>query len=55
MHKYQYGNTRTEDLLQVMSEVSGKDITGIMMPWINQPCFPELRITRVSKDTYHLK
>jgi len=33
--KYQYGNTRTENLLQVMTEVSGKDVIGIMTPWLS--------------------
>jgi aminopeptidase N len=54
MYKYQYSNTKTEDLLAIMDNVSGKDITGVMLPWLNQPCFPELCITRVSNNTFKL-
>ena len=34
MQKYAYQNTKTEDLLRIMSEVSGKDVIGVFMPWI---------------------
>lgn len=34
MHRFAYKNTKTEDLLKVMSEVSGKDLLGVFTPWI---------------------
>jgi aminopeptidase N len=34
MQKYAYKNTTSEDLLQVMTEISGKDVIGVFTPWI---------------------
>jgi aminopeptidase N len=34
MERFAYKNTKTEDLLQVMSDVSGKDLIGVFIPWI---------------------
>lgn len=34
MERFAFKNTKTEDLLQVMSDVSGKDLIGVFIPWI---------------------
>jgi aminopeptidase N len=54
MHRFAYKNTTTADLLTVMDEVSGKNVKEVFTPWINQPCFPEVHITRISSTSYQL-
>lgn len=44
----------TVDLLRVMDEVSGLNVSEVFIPWIRQPCFPELLIKRLSPTTYEL-
>jgi|LauGreDrversion4_2_1035121.scaffolds.fasta_scaffold97966_3 aminopeptidase N len=34
MHRFAYKNATSEDLLAVMSEVSGKDLVSVFTPWI---------------------
>ena len=54
MNKYAYGTTTTADLLRVMDEVSGKRVTEVFTPWIEQPCFPEVFVQRISQNQYQL-
>ena len=45
MQKHAYGNTETEDLWKVWSEVSGKDIGKIMSTWTKVTGYPYITIT----------
>ncbi|KAM5441604.1 hypothetical protein MferCBS31731_003285 [Microsporum ferrugineum] len=40
-----YGNATTNDLWSALSEVSGKDVTSFMDPWIRKIGFPVVNIT----------
>ncbi|CDW90785.1 puromycin-sensitive aminopeptidase [Stylonychia lemnae] len=55
MKQYQYRNASTAELFQVMSEVSGKPVAKVFHKWIQQPCFPEILVTKVSEKQYKLR
>lgn len=44
MSKHAYGNTETVDLWNAWSEVSGKDISGLMATWTKVTGYPYLRV-----------
>jgi aminopeptidase N len=44
MKRFKYGNTVTADLWAVLSEVSGKDVRGMMEAWTKQTGFPILSL-----------
>lgn len=54
MKRHAFGNTTTFDLLRAIDEVSNKDITSVVMPWLEQPCFPKVSLQRVSAKEYKL-
>ena len=55
MIKYQGKCAVTEDLLEIFEKVSGKPISKLMLPWIEQKCFPELLIRRLSEQEYEIE
>lgn len=48
--QHAYGNTSREDLWQAMSKASGKDISGLMTPWIERPGMPVISIEQNKKQ-----
>eukprot|EP00607_Mallomonas_marina_P001471 CAMPEP_0182426326 /NCGR_PEP_ID=MMETSP1167-20130531/12807_1 /TAXON_ID=2988 /ORGANISM="Mallomonas Sp, Strain CCMP3275" /LENGTH=769 /DNA_ID=CAMNT_0024607665 /DNA_START=333 /DNA_END=2642 /DNA_ORIENTATION=+ len=44
MKRHQYSNTITTDLWAAWSEVSGKDVCGLMTSWTNQMGYPYLSV-----------
>ncbi|KAF3894071.1 Glutamyl aminopeptidase [Trichophyton interdigitale] len=42
---HKYGNATTNDLWSALSEVSGKDVTAFMDPWIRKIGFPVVNVT----------
>lgn len=42
--RYKYSNALTDDLREVMEEVSGKNLKGFFQQWIFQPGHPKLQI-----------
>eukprot|EP00347_Sterkiella_histriomuscorum_P006934 403350876 len=54
LNRYKWRNASSDDLFQVMQEVSGKPIPEIFHKWIEQPCLPDLIITRISENAYSL-
>lgn len=55
MLKYAGQCTITEDLLEVFEKVSGKPIKKLLIPWIEQPCFPQVYFKRVSDDEFEVE
>eukprot|EP00349_Pseudokeronopsis_sp_Brazil_P003711 CAMPEP_0202958404 /NCGR_PEP_ID=MMETSP1396-20130829/2762_1 /ASSEMBLY_ACC=CAM_ASM_000872 /TAXON_ID= /ORGANISM="Pseudokeronopsis sp., Strain Brazil" /LENGTH=304 /DNA_ID=CAMNT_0049676469 /DNA_START=797 /DNA_END=1711 /DNA_ORIENTATION=- len=55
LQKYQWRNATTRDLLGVIDEVSGKNVSEVMVPWIEMKSFPAVIIERTGEKTYHLK
>ncbi len=55
MQRFAYKNAKSEDLLKVMSEVSGKDMIEVFTPWITQRCFPQISVIRMSKNRYLIR
>ena len=47
LNKFKYGNARTEDLWNSLSEASGKDVTSVMNTWTKKIGFP---IVTVKED-----
>ncbi|MDR1970067.1 MAG: M1 family metallopeptidase, partial [Candidatus Nomurabacteria bacterium] len=41
--KFAYQNTEANNLWQVLSEVSGQDISSLMIPWLTRPHYPVVR------------
>jgi len=54
MCKFGWKNASSEDLLTVMDQVSGKNVSGFLKPWIELKCFPEILIERIKKDTFRI-
>ncbi|CDW78632.1 puromycin-sensitive aminopeptidase [Stylonychia lemnae] len=52
MNRFMWKNATSQDLFQVMEEVSAIPIMDIFTHWIQTPCFPILVIDRISEDTY---
>lgn len=48
--KHAYTNTTREDLWAVMSKASGKDISGLMTPWIVQSGMPVVSVEQTGKQ-----
>lgn len=48
--KHAFQNTTREDLWQALSAASGKDISGIMTPWIVQSGMPLVRVEQDGRD-----
>src|SRR6266550_350664 len=46
MAAHMYSNTTTADLWNALSEVSGKQVTGIAAGWTEQPGFPLVKVKR---------
>lgn len=46
LKKFQYGNARSDDLWDAISEVSGKPITQLVEPWIRQVGHPYLKASK---------
>ena len=49
LKKFRYGNARTEDLWNALSEASGKDVTGVMDTWTKKIGYPVVRIVEDGK------
>ena len=52
--KHKYTNTQADDLWNVLSAASGKDIASFMHSWMTQPGFPVVHVSR-DGDTISLK
>jgi len=55
MKKFQYSNALTEDLWQVLSEVSGKDVQAMMQSWTKQTGFPIIQLEESSNASSESK
>ncbi|KAK3383789.1 aminopeptidase 2 [Lasiosphaeria ovina] len=55
LKKHAYGNTQTGDLWASLSEVSGKDVEGVMKVWTKNIGFPVVAVTEKDDGTIHLK
>ncbi len=44
--KHAYSNASREDLWHALSEASGKNISALMTPWLEQPGMPVLHVTQ---------
>mmetsp|Transcript_23078 Transcript_23078/g.22483 ORF Transcript_23078/g.22483 Transcript_23078/m.22483 type:complete len:402 (+) Transcript_23078:261-1466(+) len=55
LSRYQWRNATTPDLLSVIDEVSGKNVSEVMIPWIEMKSYPAVLIERTGNNTYHLK
>lgn len=51
-HEHALANTTGDDLWRSLQEASGKDVKGLMDPWITQPGFP---VVRVKQDGVNLQ
>lgn len=51
LSRFLYGNTQADDLWQALSDVSGKDIKGMMDSWILHPGYPLLSVSRTDDST----
>lgn len=49
LKKYSYGNARSDDLWNAISEVSGQPITQLVAPWIRQVGYPYLKVEKASE------
>lgn len=47
--KHAYGNTIGNDLWAALSEASGKDIAGFMVPWLTRSGFPMLSVEQTGR------
>lgn len=45
LKKHQYGNTKTEDLWEALSEASGKDVVKVMSIWTQKVGYPIISVT----------
>eukprot|EP00347_Sterkiella_histriomuscorum_P002443 403368127 len=55
MSRFQYQNATSQDLFQVLEEVSGKPIVSVFQSWIELPCYPEIHVTRKSDTEFVMK
>ena len=56
LKKHAYGNTRTEDLWDSLSDASGKDVQNAMQIWTKQVGHPVVTVTEdASKNSLHIK
>ncbi|MGD0258081.1 MAG: M1 family metallopeptidase [Thermoplasmata archaeon] len=44
LHRFRYGNARTEDLWESLARVSGEPVGAILGPWIDRPGHPIVRV-----------
>lgn len=45
-----YSNTEADDLWKALSEASGKNISEFMTPWLTEPGYPVLHVTREGSE-----
>jgi aminopeptidase N len=50
LKKYSFGNAKSDDLWDAVSEVSGKNITELVEPWIRAVGYPALKVTSNEAD-----
>lgn len=48
--RHAYGNATRDDLWASLSEASGRDIRGLMNPWLTQAGMPIVRVTQRGKE-----
>ncbi|ODQ63581.1 aminopeptidase [Nadsonia fulvescens var. elongata DSM 6958] len=54
LKKHQYGNTKTADLWEALSEASGKDVVSVMDIWTKEVGYPVVTVTE-SEKTINIK
>ncbi|CAN6663971.1 alanine/arginine aminopeptidase [Trichomonascus vanleenenianus] len=52
LKRHAYGNTKTEDLWNALSEVSGKDVVSVMDVWTRKVGYPVVSVTE--KDAHNI-
>lgn len=56
LKKHQYGNTKTSDLWESLSEASGKNVVEVMDVWTKKIGFPVIQVTEdASTNKIHVK
>lgn len=56
LKKYPFGNAKSDDLWDSISEVSGKNITELIEPWIRSVGYPALTVTKSFDNKFvHIK
>lgn len=55
LKKYAYSNTKTSDLWDVLSEVSGKDVASLMEVWTTKVGYPVVSVTENTDSTLTIK
>ncbi|CCH45143.1 aminopeptidase 2 [Wickerhamomyces ciferrii] len=56
LKKHQYGNTKTSDLWEALSEASGEDVVKVMSVWTQKVGYPVLTVTEdASSNTISVK
>ncbi len=50
--KYQYTNTRGDDLWQAFTDATGQNIADFMTAWISKPGYPVLHVTQKDNKLY---
>lgn len=50
LERHKYGNTKTTDLWNALSEVSGKDVAKFMGPWTREVGYPMLTVAEPSSE-----
>lgn len=54
LKKYPFGNAKSDDLWDAISEVSGKNITELVEPWIRAVGYPSLNVTKNKDNTINI-
>ena len=49
LKKFKYGNAKTEDLWNALSEASGRDVTGVMDTWTKKIGYPVVKVVEDGK------
>lgn len=55
LKKYPFANAKSDDLWDAISEVSGKNITELVEPWIRSIGFPSLQVSKLTNTEIIVK
>jgi aminopeptidase N len=55
LKKYPFGNAKSDDLWDSISEISGKNITELVEPWIRAIGYPSLHVSKISSKEIQIK
>jgi aminopeptidase 2 len=55
LNNYQYGNAKTQDLWNVLAQVSGKDVSTMMNSWTKEQGYPIVYANKIHNNQIHLR